>query len=192
MLIEKSRILGLRLVTPRPIRDERGWFMRTYSADEHGSADMPVESFVQENQSRSRKGTIRGLHTRAELREAKLVRVPHGRIFDVVVDLRPTSPTFLQWESFILDDEEHRQLLVPAGCGHGFQALSDEATVCYKVDAPYDPALDVAVAWNDPELAIDWPLADPLVSARDQAAPALAEVKNRLGDWFGKYSVHAG
>lgn len=188
MDISQSPLLGLTTIRPTPLPDERGWFMRTFCAQKHGPAGITADSFVQENQSRSRKGTVRGLHTRAELREAKLVRVPHGRIFDVVVDLRPQSPTYLQWESFLLDDVDHMQLLVPAGCAHGFQALSDGVTVCYKVDAPYDPDLDVAIAWDDPDLAITWPLDDVLVSTRDRAAPKLADVHPHLPHWFGEYT----
>src|SRR5215475_4213614 len=112
--------------------DSRGWFMRTFCEKEFAAAGVQLAKLVQENHSRSARGVIRGLHTRAELRESKLVRVPHGRIFDVVVDLRPWSAAFLQWRSFMLDDVDHLQVRVPAGCAHGFQVLSDSADVCYR------------------------------------------------------------
>jgi dTDP-4-dehydrorhamnose 3,5-epimerase len=184
-IIAETSIPGLLTIRPRPICDERGWFMRSFSAPQYAAAGIDQAALVQENHSRSRRGVLRGLHTRAELREAKLVRVARGEVFDVVVDLRPASPTFLQWRSFILDDATHLQVRIPAGCAHGFQALSEVADVCYKVDAPYDPALDVTIAWNDPCLAIEWPLSDPLLSERDRLAPPLSAVREHLGEWFG-------
>jgi dTDP-4-dehydrorhamnose 3,5-epimerase len=159
--------------------------MRSFAAAEYADAGMDHAAMVEENHSRSRRGVLRGLHTRAELREAKLIRVAHGQVFDVVADLRPGSPTFLQWRGFVLDDVAHLQLRIPAGCAHGFQALSEVADVCYKVDAAYDPALDVTIAWDDPELAVAWPLADPVLSDRDRRAPRLAAVRGQLGNWFG-------
>ncbi len=183
--IGHTDVPGLLTIRPHPIVDDRGWFMRAFSAREYAEAGIHQASLVQENHSRSRHGVLRGLHTRAELSEAKLVRVARGRIFDVAVDLRPASPTFLQWRSFVLDDEEHLQVRIPAGCAHGFQVLSDAADVCYKVDAPYDPALDVTIAWNDPELAIGWPLGNPVLSVRDRQAPPLSAVREYLPKWFG-------
>lgn len=185
MQIHDTSLHGVRLVQPRPIPDERGWFMRVFSADEHARAGIDHTTLVQENQSRSRRGTIRGLHMRSELSEAKLVRCARGEIFDVVVDLRPWSPTFLRWESFDLDDERHLQVLIPPGCAHGFQVLSDLADVCYRVDAFYDPDLDVALAWDDPELTIPWPLADPVVSERDRKASGLSDIRPMLESWYG-------
>jgi dTDP-4-dehydrorhamnose 3,5-epimerase len=176
---------GLLTIRPHPVADARGWFMRTFSAQEYAAEGIHQAALVQENQSRSRNRVLRGLHTRAELSEAKLVRVARGRVFDVTVDLRPASPTFLQWRGFVLDDEEHLQVRIPAGCAHGFQVLSDTADVCYKVDAPYDPALDVTIAWNDPELAVRWPLDNPVLSDRDRAAPPLSAVREYLPKWFG-------
>jgi dTDP-4-dehydrorhamnose 3,5-epimerase len=174
----------LLLITPKPMPDNRGWFMRSFSAEEFTAAGIDAAALVQENHSRSVRGVIRGLHVRSELREAKLVRVPRGRVFDVVVDLRPWSPTFLQWRGWILDDVEHRQVRIPPGCAHGFQALSDTADVCYKVDAPYDPDRDITIAWNDPDIGIRWPLAEVVISDRDKAAPRLAELRDQLPIWF--------
>jgi dTDP-4-dehydrorhamnose 3,5-epimerase len=184
--VETTDIPDLVLVRPRPTVDARGWFMRTFSADEFAAAGVLHTDLVQENHSRSSRGVIRGLHTRAELREYKLVRVPHGRIFDVVADLRPWSPTFMQWRGFIVDDVDHLQVRVPAGCAHGFQTLSESADVCYRVDAPYDPRLDITISWRDPQLNVDWPMPDAAVlSERDRTAPPLSAVFDRLSDWFG-------
>jgi dTDP-4-dehydrorhamnose 3,5-epimerase len=182
---ERTDIPDLLLIRPTPLADERGWFMRSMCADEFAAAGIDTTTLVQENHSRSHRGVVRGLHVRAELREAKLVRVPRGRIYDVAVDLRPWSPTFLRWRGWIIDDVEHLQVRIPAGCAHGFQALSDEADVCYRVDAPYDSDLDVTIAWDDPEIGIEWPLAGATLSKRDREAPRVAELRDRLATWFG-------
>lgn len=185
MEVSDTSLHGVRLIRPDPHPDDRGWFLRTFDADRYAPLGIDHTALVQENQSRSRRRTIRGLHTRSNLTEAKLVRCARGAVFDVVVDLRPWSPSFLRWESFTLDDVDHTQLSVPPGCAHGFQALTDWADVCYRVDSPYDPSLDVAVSYRDPELAIDWPLDDPIVSDRDAAAPDLASVRPQLETWYG-------
>ena len=185
MDIRDASVHGVKTIEPRPIPDERGYFMRVFDAATHAAAGIDHVRFVQENQSRSRHGVLRGLHCRSNLTEAKLVRCVSGEIYDVVVDLRPWSPTFCRWERFILDDRRHLQVYIPPGCAHGFQVLSPQAEVCYRVDAVYDPALDVAVAWDDPDIGIPWPLPNPLVSPRDRAAPRLADVREHLADWFG-------
>lgn len=185
MEIRDATLHGVKVITPEPKRDDRGWFLRVFDAELYRDAGVDHTRLVQENQSRSQKGTIRGLHTRSKLSEAKLVRCVHGRIFDVMVDLRPWSPTFLRWESFELDDEAHRQVYIPPGFAHGFQALTEPADIGYRVDAYYEPELDVALAFDDPELAIPWPLPDPIVSDRDRAAPRLEEIKSKLEEWFG-------
>lgn len=187
--ISYTDIPGLLTIRPDPKKDDRGWFMRSFSAEEYATAGIHQAALVQENHSRSRHGVLRGLHTRAELSEAKLVRAARGAIYDVAVDLRPGSPTFLQWRSFMLDDEEHLQVRIPAGCAHGFQVLSESADVCYKVDAPYDPSLDITIAWNDPSLGITWPLGNPVLSQRDADAPPLSAVREHLPEWFGTCDV---
>lgn len=183
--VQETSIHGVKLIQPEPRPDERGFFVRVFDAELYAEAGIDHTRLVQENQSRSRRRTIRGLHTRSNLTESKLIRCARGEIFDVVVDLRPWSPTFLRWERFLLDDVTFAQLWVPPGCAHGFQALSDVADVCYRVDAAYDPTVDVAVLYCDPELAIPWPLPEPIVSARDRAAPPLAEVRPLLEEWYG-------
>lgn len=176
---------GVYVMTPSPIEDERGFYMRLFSTDLHAQAGIDHTRLVQENQSRSRRGVLRGLHTRRALSEAKLVRCAQGAVYDVAVDLRPWSPTFLQWEGFELDAVSHRQVYIPAGFAHGFQARSEIADLVYKVDDFYRPDLDQAIAYDDPELAIPWPLPDPVVSARDAVAPRLSEVRDQLESWYG-------
>ncbi|MBW3605145.1 MAG: dTDP-4-dehydrorhamnose 3,5-epimerase [Actinobacteria bacterium] len=185
MDITDGRIHGLKVIDPRVFADDRGWFCETFSAHRYTAAGIDHTRFVQDNHSRSRQRVIRGLHTRSELRESKLVRCARGTVFDVAVDLRPWSPTFLQWQGFELDDRAHRQLLIPPGCAHGFQALSPIADVCYRVDAYYDPTMQLAIRWNDPDLAIPWPLEDPVLSDKDRAAPTLADVRDHFARWYG-------
>ncbi len=165
--------------------DDRGFFVRTMEQQLLRDVGIDPAAFVQESQSRSRHGVLRGLHGRTSLSEGKLVRCARGTVFEVVLDLRPWSSTYLRWDSLILDDVEHRQLWVPPGMVHGFEVLSDAADICYRMDAPHDPALDLAVSWDDPELAIPWPLPDPTVSDRDRSARALADVRPHLAEWFG-------
>jgi dTDP-4-dehydrorhamnose 3,5-epimerase len=121
---------------------------------------------------------LRGIHMQRG--QAKLVRCPRGRVWDVAVDLRPGSPTYKRWEGHELDDERHRQLFIPAGFGHGFCLLSDEADVLYRLSTYYDPELETGVAWDDPEIGIEWPIDDPVLSERDRNAPALAEIAASL------------
>lgn len=153
--------------------------VETYRRDAWEEAGVNVE-FVQHNHSRSVQGTLRGIHFQTEPGQAKLVRCARGRIFDVAVDLRRGSSTFGQWEGHVLDDEAHRQLYVPVGFGHGFAVLSDVADVAYLLSSAYDPATESGVAWDDPDIGVDWPLADPLLSERDKAAPRLVEVADTL------------
>lgn len=178
---------GVHVFEPHPIVDERGWFVRVFDRETHAQAGIDHAQHVQENHSRSHCGTIRGLHARSDLAEAKLVRCARGRVYDVIVDLRPWSPSFLRWTTVELDDERHRQVLVPPGCAHGFQALTELADVCYRVTASYDKGKDVALAWNDPSLAIPWPIVPPILSERDRQAPFLEELKPSLADWYGPH-----
>jgi dTDP-4-dehydrorhamnose 3,5-epimerase len=183
--IRPGSLQDLLVIEPAPIPDERGFFVRTMSAEVLRTNGIEPASFVQENQSRSRHRTLRGLHFRRELRERKIVRCARGEVFAVVVDLRPWSATFGRWEPFRLDDRDHRQIVVPTGCGLGFQVLTDWADICYKHDAVYAPELDGSITWNDPDLRIAWPLAEPILSQRDRTAPNLAEIRPLLASWFG-------
>ena len=168
------RIAGALLFQPAPHVDERGFFSRTFDAQVMRSAGIDPAAFAQDSISRSRLGVVRGLHIRRGVGEAKLVRCSYGAIFDVVVDLRPTSPTYRNWESFELRDDEQISVYIPAGCAHGFQALTDPADVSYRIDRPHDPSEDVSIAFDDPELAISWPLPVSIMSQRDRVAPSLA------------------
>lgn len=174
------RIAGAIIFKPTLHVDGRGFFSRTFDAAVAQAAGLDPAAFVQDSQSRSARGVIRGLHLRSGKGEAKLVRCSYGAVFDVIVDLRPTSSTYLNWESFELRDDSQVSLYVPSGCAHGFQALTDPADVSYRIDREHDPAEDVSIAYDDPELTIPWPLPARLMSARDQAAQALAEVVGRL------------
>ena len=169
-----ARIAGAYLFTPAPHIDERGFFCRTYEDADIRDAGIDPAGFVQDSLSRSRLGVVRGMHVRRAPGEAKLVRCSSGAVFDVVLDLRPSSPTFLNWESFDLDGASQASLYVPAGCAHGFQALSDPADVAYRIDKTHDPADDVSIAFDDPELALPWPLPVSLTSQRDRRALPLA------------------
>lgn len=173
---EVPAIAGAYLFEPTPYADERGFFCRTFDADAVRSVGLDPDAFVQDSVSRSVRGVLRGLHLRSGAGEAKLVRCSYGKVFDVVVDLRPHSPTHLRWASFELSGDTQVTLYVPAGCAHGFQALTETADVSYRIDRPHDPAEDVTIAFDDPELAIDWPLPATSMSQRDREAPSLAEV----------------
>ncbi|BFO16100.1 dTDP-4-dehydrorhamnose 3,5-epimerase [Streptomyces sp. KM77-8] len=177
---EVPAVSGAFLFEPTPYTDERGFFCRTFDADVVRSVGLDPHAFVQDSVSRSVRGVLRGMHLRSGVGEAKLVRCSYGRIFDVVVDLRPDSPTYLGQAFFELSGETQAALYIPAGCAHGFQALTDTADTSYRIDRPHDPAEDVTIAFDDPELAIPWPLPSVSMSPRDRAAPSLADVlKNR-------------
>lgn len=166
---------------PSPHRDDRGFFTRTFDADIAVRHGIDAASFRQDSQSRSRRGVLRGLHGRSGDGEAKLVRCAHGAVHDVIVDARPDSPTFARHEAFLLDDERFWHLYVPPGLLHGFQAVTDEADVCYRIDRPHDPTADLAVRYDDPDLAISWPLAVTGVSERDAAAGTWERLRGALG-----------
>jgi dTDP-4-dehydrorhamnose 3,5-epimerase len=161
---------GLKLIKPKVFKDNRGFFLETFSESLYKK--MGIEwHFQQDNHSYSQKGCVRGMHFQAIPGQAKLVRVASGQIFDVAVDIRPSSPTFGQWEGVILDDQEHSQLYIPVGFAHGFCVLSNEAHVLYKVSAPYDPIQEKGFRWDDPTINIQWPKVDYILSERDRTAP---------------------
>ena len=167
------------LIEPQPFADERGFVLESFRANVYGDLGVDVE-FVQENQSRSTRGTLRGIHFQTNPGQAKLIRCLRGRIWDVAVDLRRSSPTYGRWEGHELSDENHHQLLVSVGFGHGFCVLSEEADVLYRLSSYYDPATEAGIAWNDPDLGIEWPIGEPLLSERDRSAPRLAEMADSL------------
>jgi dTDP-4-dehydrorhamnose 3,5-epimerase len=176
--VERLPLEGLVAITPRVFADGRGFFLESYRESTYADAGIDVR-FVQDNHSRSVRGTLRGLHFQRSPGQAKLVRVVTGRIWDVAVDIRRESPTFGQWYGTELDAEQHRQLFVPIGFAHGFCVLSDVADVLYKVSSPYDAATESGFAWNDPEVGVAWPITDPILSARDTNALPLREVVPR-------------
>lgn len=183
MRIETTELADVLVFTPRPFHDDRGLFTRTFDAeifDDYLASPGAAAAFVQDSQSRSRQGVIRGMHGRGGRGEAKLVRCAHGAVHDVLVDIRRQSPTFGRKQAFVLDDRDFRHLYVPPGFLHGFQALSVTADVCYRIDRPHDPAEDLAVAYDDADLAIDWPLPVTVISERDSGAGSWADLLTHL------------
>lgn len=175
-----TKLAGLRLLEPRVFGDHRGFFAETFRADAWAQAGVDVE-FVQDNHSRSHRGTLRGMHFQTAPGQAKLIRCSRGSILDVVVDLRRASATFGQWEAFELDDASMRQLFVPVGFAHGFLVTSEVADVAYKCSSYYDAATEAGIAYDDPEVGIDWPTdVELIVSERDADAPRLADVAGSL------------
>ena len=174
-----TRLDGLVLLAPTVHGDERGFFMETYR--EGAWAEHGIDTaFVQDNHSRSRRGTLRGIHFQTHPGQGKLVRVARGSVLDVVVDLRRGSATFGQWESFELDDDRAHQLFVPVGFGHGFCVTSEVADFVYKVTSYYDPATESGFRFDDPDVGIEWPDVELLYSERDRTAPRLAEIADDL------------
>jgi dTDP-4-dehydrorhamnose 3,5-epimerase len=176
----ETRLDGLVLLAPEVHGDERGFFAETWRADDWAAAGVATE-FVQDNHSRSRRGTLRGVHFQTAPGQGKLVRVARGAVWDVAVDLRRGSPTFGEWEAVVLDDSSHRQLWIPIGFGHGFCVLSESADFVYKCTAYYDPATEAGIRFDDPDVGIEWPSDIELLhSERDRTAPSLAEVADSL------------
>jgi len=170
---------GVLLLEPAVHGDERGFFVETFRANVWEELGVEAE-FVQDNHSRSRRGTLRGMHFQTTPGQAKLIRCARGRIVDVVVDLRRGSGTFGRWEGHELDDAALRQLWVPVGFAHGFCVVSDEADVVYKCSSYYDPATEAGIAYDDPDVGIAWPGIELTVSERDRTAPRLAEIADAL------------
>jgi dTDP-4-dehydrorhamnose 3,5-epimerase len=176
----ETRLEGLVLLEPVVHGDERGFFMETFRADVARQYGIATE-FVQDNHSRSRQGTLRGIHFQTHPGQGKLVRVARGRVFDVVVDLRRRSATFAQWEGVELDDASGRTLWIPVGFGHGFLVLSEVADFIYKCTNYYDAATEAGIRFDDPAVGIEWPGdVELLYSDRDATAPLLAEVADSL------------
>jgi dTDP-4-dehydrorhamnose 3,5-epimerase len=175
VIVTPTAIPDVLLVEPVMHGDHRGFFVETWHDARYAAAGITLP-FVQDNVSRSQRNTLRGLHYQVEHPQGKLVRAATGTIFDVAVDLRRSSATFGRWVGAVLSDENHHQVWIPPGFAHGFYVLSAQADLAYKCTAPYIPEHDRALRWDDPRLAIAWPLlgaAPPLLSARDAAAPGL-------------------
>lgn len=179
MQILQTSIPDVKLIEPQVFGDERGFFMESWNRETFGKHGLPTD-FVQDNHSRSRQGTLRGLHYQIRNPQGKLVRVVQGEVFDVAVDLRRGSATFGRWVGVVLSEENHRQLWVPPGFAHGFYVLSVQADFLYKCTAPYTPDAERAIRWDDPQIGIDWPLVEgraPVLSKKDQAGVALGDAE---------------
>jgi dTDP-4-dehydrorhamnose 3,5-epimerase len=177
MKVEALAIPEVRLLTPRIFADERGFFLETFNSRLFAQAGLPTE-WRQDNHSRSVRGVLRGLHYQLVEPQGKLVRVSRGRVFDVAVDIRRSSPTFGRWVGATLSDETQQMLYVPPGFAHGFVVLSDVADFCYKCTPLWHPKSDRSLRWNDPSIGIDWPLSEtgePQLAEKDAAAPLMAD-----------------
>jgi dTDP-4-dehydrorhamnose 3,5-epimerase len=174
MKVSETELPGVLLVEPRVFSDERGFFLETFHAERYAAHGIPT-ALVQDNLSRSRHGTLRGLHFQEPKAQGKLVQVVRGTVFDVVVDVRRGSPTFGRWLGLELSGEAPRQLWIPPGFAHGFCVLSESADFYYKCTTLYAPEAERSIRWNDPQIGIQWPLRDPILSPKDAAAPLLAD-----------------
>jgi dTDP-4-dehydrorhamnose 3,5-epimerase len=184
MKILETTLPGVLLLEPRIFSDDRGSFFESYHEKRAWDAGLQVK-FVQDNQSFSKQGTLRGLHYQLNHPQGKLVRVVMGEVFDVAVDIRQGSPTFGQWYGAYLSAENHQQLYVPPGFGHGFCVLSETADFLYKCTDFYTPGDEYAIRWDDPEIGINWPLAAPILSAKDAIAPLLKDATHQLPIYQG-------
>lgn len=176
MKVIETALPGVLILEPKSFGDQRGFFQETYHQQRYRDVGIDV-SFVQDNQSRSGQGVLRGLHYQLEHSQGKLVRVSRGRVFDVAVDIRRGSPSFGRWVGVTLDDTSLQQFYIPPGFAHGFCVLSDEADFVYKCTDYYYPDAEHGIAWDDPAIAIEWPLSgmDVVLSERDRNNPILAE-----------------
>jgi dTDP-4-dehydrorhamnose 3,5-epimerase len=178
--VTELEVPGVLLIEPQVFRDPRGFFVETFSRERYADAGVG-DSFVQDNLSRSVRGVLRGLHVQNPVAQAKLVSVPVGAVFDVAVDLRIDSPSFGKWVGRELSEENQHQLYVPLGCAHGFVVLSDVAVFSYKCSDVYSPQTQFGVAYDDPDIGIEWPLSNVILSEKDRSLPRLRDVsRDRL------------
>lgn len=181
MTTEKTPLSGLIVIHPQVFGDDRGFFMETWSQPKFQGLGIDVE-FMQDNHSRSCKGTLRGLHFQSSPGQAKLVRCVRGAVWDVAVDIRPDSPTFGKWHAIELTEENHAMFFVPVGFAHGFCVLSDSADFVYRVSSIYNPKTECGIAWDDPEIGIPWPISSPLLSDRDKNNQSLQDWLKSTGE----------
>jgi dTDP-4-dehydrorhamnose 3,5-epimerase len=179
MKVRETGLPGVLIIEPEVHIDSRGFFFESYHARRYHQLGLPLD-FIQDNHSLSCRGTIRGLHAQVQRAQAKLVRVIEGEVFDVAVDIRLGSPTFGRWAAVCLSAVNRRQYFVPAGFAHGFATTSHSAQVEYKCTEYYDPDDEIVIRWNDPEIGIDWPVQQPILSPKDSAAPALRHLRDCL------------
>ena len=176
MNIVQTKLADCVIIEPKVIGDERGFFLETFQATRYAETAGISLPFVQDNQSRSCKGVLRGLHFQKTKPQGKLVRVVRGEVYDVAVDIRAGSATYGQWEAVVLSEENKKQFWVPPGFAHGFVVMSDTADFEYKCTDYYDPSDEGSLLWNDPDLRIPWPVASPTLSEKDALAPVLADL----------------
>jgi dTDP-4-dehydrorhamnose 3,5-epimerase len=174
MKIREADLNGLLMIEPDVFDDERGYFLETWSMERYSGAGIP-QGFVQDNLSFSRKGVLRGLHFQNPRAQAKLVSVLFGEVFDVAVDIRRSSPTFGEWRGEYLSSDNRRQIYLPPGFAHGFVVMSDTALFAYKCTEYYDRASEKTISWNDPDIGIEWPINDPIVSEKDKSGRLLRD-----------------
>lgn len=180
MLVSETELPGLLIIEPKVFGDERGFFLETWSRSRYGSSGMDID-FVQDNLSKSKQGTLRGLHLQHPHGQGKLVYVITGEVFDVAVDVRVGSPTFGRWYGTVLSEANKKQMFVPAGYAHGFCVTSPEAVFAYKCTEAYRPDAELTIAYNDPAIGVDWPVSSPTLSKKDTAGLRLSEIdKERL------------
>lgn len=179
MKVLDLKLTGLKLILPKIMEDERGFFFESFRAStlKHAGIDTV---FVQDNVSYSTKGTVRALHFQSDPGQDKLISCVQGEIWDVAVDLRPSSKTYLKYEAVILSEKNHKQLFIPKGFAHGFCVISPEARVHYKVSSYYNPETEKSIRWNDPDLNINWPVKEPVLSKRDRESSFLKEIKQHV------------
>ena len=176
MKVTQTALPGVIIIDPKVHGDERGFFVETFQLERYRELVGITSPLVQDNHSRSRRGVLRGLHMQKSRPQGKLVQVASGEVFDVAVDVAPKSPTFRRWVGTILSDTNLRQLWIPPGYAHGFVVLSEFADYEYKCTEYYDPSTETGVIWNDPDLKIAWPCANPTLSDKDRRLPTLAEL----------------
>ncbi|MDQ6951135.1 MAG: dTDP-4-dehydrorhamnose 3,5-epimerase [Mariprofundales bacterium] len=176
MKVIETVLPGVLIVEPKVFGDPRGFFLETWNCDRYEAAGFPEVRFVQDNHSRSRQGILRGLHFQLHHPQGKLVQVVTGAVFDVALDIRVGSPTFGCWVGYELSEENHRQMWIPPGFAHGFCVLSAIADFTYKCTDLYFPAEEGGVIWNDPEIGVDWPIQQPVLSAKDQLLASLSQI----------------
>lgn len=177
MKIIDTKIADVKIIEPKVFGDERGFFLETFQSEKYKRALNIEGEFVQDNHSRSAKNVLRGLHFQRNNPQGKLVRVVRGEVYDVAVDIRPESPTYKQWVGVYLSEENKTQFWVPPGLAHGFVVISEYADFEYKCTNYYDPSSEGCLAWNDPELGIDWPVSEPILSEKDKAGQLLSGLK---------------
>lgn len=180
--VHATEIEQVQLIVPTVHGDIRGYLFESWRADRYAAIGLP-STFVQDNISRSARGVLRGLHVQNPFPQGKLVQVLDGEVFDVAVDVRVGSPTFGRWSGHHLSSVNHRQLYIPAGVAHGFCVLSESALLSYKCTEIYHPVSEISIAWDDPDIGIEWPVSMPTLSKKDASASRLSALKDRLPRW---------